>query len=61
LVGTQFNFTADLGGGLEFKLKNGRTLLVGYKYYHISNGFRGIANPGYDNNLIYVGYTFFSK
>ncbi|HEY0459964.1 MAG TPA: acyloxyacyl hydrolase [Pyrinomonadaceae bacterium] len=59
--GTRFNFTIDVGGGLEFKLKNKRALTVGYKYYHISNGFRGDYNPGYDNNLIYLGYTFFSK
>jgi hypothetical protein len=59
--GTHFNFTADLGGGLEFKLKNKRAFLVGYKYFHISNGFRGAVNPGYDNNLVYVGYTFFSR
>lgn len=60
-VGTRFNFTADVGGGLEIKLKDRRALTIGYKYYHISNGDRGIENPGYDNNLFYIGYTFFSK
>jgi opacity protein-like surface antigen len=59
--GTRFAFTADVGGGVEFKLKNKRAFTVGYKYFHISNGNRGIENPGFDNNLIYVGYTFFSK
>jgi opacity protein-like surface antigen len=61
IVGTRFQFTADVGGGVEFKLKDKRALTVGYKYFHISNGNRGIENPGFDNNLIYVGYTFFSK
>jgi opacity protein-like surface antigen len=60
-VGTRFAFTADVGGGVEFKLKNKRSFTVGYKYYHISNGDRGIENPGFDNNVFYVGYTFFSK
>ncbi|HEY0428675.1 MAG TPA: acyloxyacyl hydrolase [Pyrinomonadaceae bacterium] len=60
-VGTRFAFTADVGGGIEFKLKEKRAFTVGYKYFHISNGNRGIENPGFDNNLIYVGYTFFSK
>lgn len=60
-VGTRFQFTADVGGGIEFKLKEKRAFTVGYKYFHISNGNRGIQNPGFDNNLIYVGYTFFSK
>ena len=60
-VGTRFAFTADVGGGLEIKLKERRALTIGYKYYHISNGNRGIENPGFDNNLFYIGYTFFSK
>lgn len=60
-LGTRFNFTADVGAGLEFRLKEKRALTVGYKYYHISNADRGLANPGFDNNLFYVGYTFFSK
>lgn len=58
-TGTRFNFTADVGGGFEIKMKDKRSLTVGYKYYHVSNGFRGIDNPGYDNNLFYIGYTFF--
>ena len=60
-VGTRFTFTADVGGGIEFKLREKRSVTVGYKYYHISNGGRGIQNPGFDNNLFYIGYTFFSK
>lgn len=60
-VGARFNFTADIGGGLEIRLKEKRAVTVGYKYYHISNGGRGTENPGFDNNLIYIGYTFFSK
>lgn len=60
-TGTRLAFTADVGGGIEFKLKKKRALTVGYKYYHISNGDRGLSNPGFDNNLFYIGYTFFSK
>jgi opacity protein-like surface antigen len=61
VIGTRFNFTADVGGGVEFKLKEKRAFTVGYKYYHISNADRGFQNPGFDNNVFYVGYTFFSK
>ncbi len=57
-LGKRFNFTADLGGGVEYRLSNGRAVTFGYKYYHISNGKRGIVNPGIDNNLFYVGYSF---
>lgn len=56
--GGKFTFTADVGAGAEFVLKNARSVTVGYKYFHLSNGNRGIQNPGIDNNLIYVGYTF---
>ena len=42
-------------------LKEKRAVTVGYKYYHISNGDRGLQNPGFDNNVFYIGYTFFSK
>jgi opacity protein-like surface antigen len=59
--GTRFQFTADVGGGVEIRLKDKKALTVGYKYYHISNGNRGLINPGIDNNLFYVGYTFFSN
>ena len=59
--GTRFQFTADVGGGVEIRLKDKKAVTLGYKYYHISNGNRGIVNPGIDNNLFYVGYTFFSN
>lgn len=57
-TGTRFQFTANVGAGIEFMLANKRSVTVGYKYFHISNGDRGATNPGFDNNLFYVGYTF---
>lgn len=60
-TGSRFAFTADAGGGVEFRIKENRAVTLGYKYYHISNGDRGIENPGFDNNLFYIGYTFFSN
>lgn len=61
VFGTRFQYTADVGGGLEIRLKDKKAVTLGYKYYHISNGNRGLSNPGIDNNLFYVGYTFFSN
>ena len=61
VVGSRLAFTADIGAGVEIKLREKRALTIGYKYYHISNGGRGIANPGFDNHLFYLGYTFLSK
>lgn len=56
--GTRFNFTADLGAGVEIRLKNKNSVSIGYKYLHISNANRGFENPGFDNNVFYVGYSF---
>jgi len=60
-LGTHFQFTASVGGGVDIRLKNKRAITFGYKYFHISNWNRGAINPGIDNNVFYAGYTFFSK
>jgi len=57
--GTRFTYTAEVGAGAEIRLKEKRALTIGYKYLHLSNGGRGILNPGIDNNLFYVGYSFY--
>jgi hypothetical protein len=58
--GTKINFTPAIGAGLEIQRDNGTSFTVGYKFLHISNANRGISNPGFQNNLIYVGYKFHS-
>jgi len=60
-LGTHFQFTAHVGGGVDIRLHNNKALTLGYKYFHISNWNRGIINPGIDNNVFYVGYTFLSR
>lgn len=57
--GAQFNFTADFGGGVQWKTGARRAWTVGYRYQHISNGYRADANPGFDSNLFYVGFSIF--
>ncbi len=57
--GARFNFTADVGGGVQFMLKNKKAVTLGYKYQHLSNGDRGLSNPGFDSNIFYVGYSIF--
>ncbi|RMG05904.1 MAG: hypothetical protein D6735_04790 [Acidobacteria bacterium] len=54
--GTKFNFTASLNSGIEIPISQNKSLVLGYNYYHISNGNRGIINPGFDNNVFTVGY-----
>jgi ABC-type lipoprotein export system ATPase subunit len=38
--------------------KIGRAVTVGYKFLHVSNANTTSFNPGLDNNVVYVGYSF---
>jgi hypothetical protein len=58
IVGTKLNFTFHFGGGIDIATGGNRAITIGYKYFHISNANRGTSNPGFDNNVIYVGYRF---
>jgi len=53
--GRRLNFAVGLGIGLEIAITRGTTVTLGYRYHHLSNGFRGRINPGFDANLLYVG------
>jgi len=58
--GTLFNFTFDFQGGVQlFNADRNRAWGLGYRYQHISNGFRTPVNPGMDSNVIFLGYSFF--
>ena len=57
--GKSFNFTFDVGGGVQLINPGGRALTFGYKYHHLSNAYRGLINPGFDSNLFYFGYSVF--
>ncbi|NIT57914.1 MAG: outer membrane beta-barrel protein [Aliifodinibius sp.] len=57
--GVQFNFTLELGAGVEIMVLDNLSLSVGYKYHHLSNGQQGEINPGVDSNIFYTGVTIF--
>ena len=57
--GARFNFTGDFGGGVQWKTGARRAWTVGYRYQHVSNGYRADVNPGFDSNLFYVGFSIF--
>jgi hypothetical protein len=57
--GAQFNFTGDFGGGVQWKTGARRAWTVGYRYQHVSNGYRAEVNPGFDSNIFYVGFSIF--
>ncbi|MEL7834694.1 acyloxyacyl hydrolase [Fodinibius sp. Rm-B-1B1-1] len=57
--GVPFNFTLELGGGIEVMVLENISLSAGYKYHHMSNGQFGEVNPGVDSNIFYTGFTIF--
>lgn len=52
--GRRFNFAVGIGGGVRMALPHCLSLTLGYRYHHLSNGFRGSINPGLDANLLYL-------
>jgi hypothetical protein len=55
---TGLNFLFDLGGGIRWRVGTRRAVTLGYKFLHISNAYTTGFNPGVDNNVFYVGYSF---
>jgi opacity protein-like surface antigen len=53
-----FNFTFDVGAGLELYRSKTRSIRAEYRYHHISNHFTANENPGIDNGLFQVTYAF---
>lgn len=56
---TALNFLFDFGAGVQWKVADRRAIDFGYKFLHISNAFTTPVNPGVDNNVFYVGLSFF--
>ena len=55
---TRFNFTAQLGAGVQLFMSRHRTIDLVYRYHHISNANLGPYNPGMDSHLLLVGVSF---
>lgn len=53
-----FNFTFDVGAGLEWYRTRNRSLRFEYRYHHTSNANTAPQNPGIDNGLLQVSYVF---
>jgi hypothetical protein len=52
--GRRLNFAVGIGAGVRVALLHRLSLTLGYRYHHLSNGFRGSINPGLDANLLYL-------
>jgi hypothetical protein len=53
----RFNFAFEYGGGIEFGRQDRRTIIIGYKFHHLSNASSAAVNPGLDSDVIYVGLS----
>jgi opacity protein-like surface antigen len=53
-----FNFTFDVGAGVEIYRNKTRSIRVDYRYHHISDHDTTVQNPGIDNGLFQVSYSF---
>jgi opacity protein-like surface antigen len=53
-----FNFTFDIGAGIEWYQSKSRSIRAEYRYHHISNHNTATDNPGIDNGLFQITYSF---
>jgi hypothetical protein len=57
--GSQFMYTIDFGGGVQFIRKQRQSISLGYRYQHLSNANISQHNPGTDANTFYVAISRF--
>jgi len=53
-----FNFTFDVGAGVELYRSKARSIRAEFRYHHISNADTATLNPGIDSGLFQVTYCF---
>ena len=53
-----FNFTFDIGGGIEFLRRRTHSIQIEYRFHHISNHETAADNPGIDNGVFKLSYAF---
>ena len=52
----RFNFTLQLGAGLDMAITSRWHVSAGYRFYHLSNAGTGEINPGLDANVLLLGF-----
>jgi lipid A 3-O-deacylase PagL len=53
----QFNYTFEVGGGVQWQFAPHYWLRGGYKFHHLSNAFTAYQNPGIDGMVWLLGVT----
>jgi hypothetical protein len=51
----RLNVVVEVGAGLEMERSARQSIVLGYKFHHLSNA-RSQNNPGIDSNVIYLGF-----
>ena len=51
-----FNYMFDFGGGAEWRYSTRSSLRFGYRFHHLSNGYRSSVNPGLDAHVLSLGF-----
>lgn len=55
---TGLNFLFDFGGGIRWNAGPRQAVTAGYRFLHISNAGTTDFNPGLDNHVFYLSYSF---
>jgi len=55
---SRFNFTFEFGAGLELFHDHRHSWSAEYRIHHISNAYTGTNNPGIDNQILKLTYSF---
>jgi hypothetical protein len=57
-VSGSWNFTFEIGAGVEIYRYKNRSIRAEYFVHHISNAFTADSNPGIDNGVLKIVYSF---
>jgi hypothetical protein len=53
--GTNLNFAAQAGGGVQIRVARRSRLTISLQHHHLSNAGTGRANPGLNSDILFVG------
>jgi hypothetical protein len=57
---SRFNFTPEIGLGVQLFIAPKRAVTLGYKLHHMSNANTRRRNPGMDSHVLYAGFSYFT-
>ena len=56
--GSGANFTAHWGAGVRIRASSRQSVIVAYRFQHISNGNQIASNPGVNSHLVLAGWAY---